>query len=746
MLPKQNASSYIMVLPSNNQSYISTEQPFVQKSTVLPESKSKMIIPYNMTPLVKLFEPVKTKFIPRDAANQSIQYFNEPAEYSQAEIDLLDQSLDKSIQQHYQENYDPLQPVQMPQSPEIKSYPQLFVEPPILIPYFMDYINWDLNKMKSIVKTDEDDTTKYLNFYRYFKFMTTKIQQKYYTAKALIKSLIEKYQLVQRLNDIQMDLKTLLDNQVNDLAHQSLDQLKKHQWVQQELDFQTLRQKMYQIRRESFEVLMLTEHVEDCVLQETSFTDQLNKLRADLDHSYDLFEEQIIIYIFHDVAGVEVCMNYLIDDVMNEDIDELKFFNSIPNFIKDLDNFGIELRHLVKHLRLIVTTLIDKTTQNLIDLNKAHRSLEIEVKKIVELFNEIPAMVTKMQLSINQARIILQKIKLPHNNYRVENQEIYDEYMKLQEENSRLEQQIQKRINKAAVISVVCEEQKNILQFEITQLKDDNKNVIELYQLLQGIQDKEFILSKIQSQRTDLWQQMKQVKSEEIQQLNILELKKLEQKCIDIIQQITQYFGQDRMPHQFIKLKLWAESELMALKIKIEVPKVSFHNLDCSLKQRIEKLVRWEYSEEQNEEQNVSQYIQYFHNLNQDMSVQQPDIEVDLDSQFELLQDNEELLQLNETYTIWKNMQTAAIYLNDDYLQGLLSSHDQGRLIKFRKNVCYLQTFFKLMQEDQYVGYVGEVEQLADLLIQGRKLDAKSLIQNSKFIPKNYRENLLSAF
>lgn len=54
-------------------------------------------------------------------------------------------------------------------------------------------------------------------------------------------------------------------------------------------------------------------------------------------------------------------MNYLIDDIMNEEIEELKFFNSIPNFIKDLDNFGLELRLLVKHLRLIIKSLTDKT-------------------------------------------------------------------------------------------------------------------------------------------------------------------------------------------------------------------------------------------------------------------------------------------------------------------------------------------------------------------------------------------------
>lgn len=57
----------------------------------------------------------------------------------------------------------------------------------------MDYINWDLNKMKSIVKTEEDDTIRYMNFYRYFKFITTKIQHKYYNAKAIVKMLIEKY-------------------------------------------------------------------------------------------------------------------------------------------------------------------------------------------------------------------------------------------------------------------------------------------------------------------------------------------------------------------------------------------------------------------------------------------------------------------------------------------------------------------------------------------------------------------------
>ncbi|CAK56423.1 unnamed protein product (macronuclear) [Paramecium tetraurelia] len=321
---------------------------------------------------------------------------------------------------------------------------------------------------------------------------------------------------------------------------------------------------------------------------------------------------------------------------MNEEIEELIFFNSIPNFIKDLDNFGVELRHLVKHLRLIIKSLADKTNQNHIELNKAHRSLEIEVKKIIELFNEIPAMVTKMQLSINKARIILQRIKLPHNNYRSENQEIYDEYLQLQGENSRLEQLIQRRINKAAIISQVCEEQKNILQFEITQLKEDNKKIIELYQLLQGIQEKEFLLSKIQSQRQEIWHQMKQVKSEEIQQLNYIELKQLEQKCIDIIRYISSYFGQNRMPHQFIGLKLWAESELMALKIKFDVPKVNLNLWTLLQNQELRNsqngnIVR-------NKMRNrMFHNIQYFHNLNQDISVQQPDVEIELDNQFEQL-------------------------------------------------------------------------------------------------------------
>ncbi|CAK56422.1 unnamed protein product (macronuclear) [Paramecium tetraurelia] len=75
-----------------------------------------------------------------------------------------------------------------------------------------------------------------MNFYRYFKFLTTKIQQKYYAAKSLIAMLIEKYQIVQRLNELQLELQYHLDNQVGDLAHQSLEQLKKHEWVQQERD------------------------------------------------------------------------------------------------------------------------------------------------------------------------------------------------------------------------------------------------------------------------------------------------------------------------------------------------------------------------------------------------------------------------------------------------------------------------------------------------------------------------------
>lgn len=36
----------------------------------------------------------------------------------------------------------------------------------------------------------------------------------------------------------------------------------------------------------------------------------------------------------------------------------------------------------------------------------------------------------------------------------------------------------------------------------------------------------------------------------------------------------------------------------MALKIKFDVPKLNLHILDNSLKLRIEKLVKWEYSEE----------------------------------------------------------------------------------------------------------------------------------------------------
>jgi hypothetical protein len=50
------------------------------------------------------------------------------------------------------------------------------------------------------------------------------------------------------------------------------------------------------------------------------------------------------------------------------------------------------------------------------------------------------------------------------------------------------------------------------------------------------------------------------------------------------------------MPHQFIKLKLWAESELIALRVRLDVPKINFMTLDASIKQRVDNLIKWEFS------------------------------------------------------------------------------------------------------------------------------------------------------
>lgn len=33
----------------------------------------------------------------------------------------------------------------------------------------MDFINWDLNRMKNMVRNEEDDITRYNNFYKHFK-------------------------------------------------------------------------------------------------------------------------------------------------------------------------------------------------------------------------------------------------------------------------------------------------------------------------------------------------------------------------------------------------------------------------------------------------------------------------------------------------------------------------------------------------------------------------------------------------
>lgn len=69
----------------------------------------------------------------------------------------------------------------------------------------------------------------------------------------------------------------------------------------------------------------------------------------------------------------------------------------------------------------------------------------------------------------------------------------------------------------------------------------------------------------------------------------------------------------------------------------------------------------------------------------------------------------ESMLDLNETYTIWKNMQTAGIYLNDEYLRDLLESHNKERLTVYRQKVGNLGIFFKLMQLHKYDGYVSDV-------------------------------------
>ena len=49
------------------------------------------------------------------------------------------------------------------------------MEPPILIPYLMDYINWDVNYLKMIASNNEDDVERYHNFYKSFKSLAFRI-------------------------------------------------------------------------------------------------------------------------------------------------------------------------------------------------------------------------------------------------------------------------------------------------------------------------------------------------------------------------------------------------------------------------------------------------------------------------------------------------------------------------------------------------------------------------------------------
>ncbi len=118
---------------------------------------------------------------------------------------------------------------------------------------------------------------------------------------------------------------------------------------------------------------------------------------------------------------------------------------------------------------------------------------------------------------------------------------------------------------------------------------------------------------------------------------------------------------------------------------------------------------------------------------------------MEIDNHFEIMQDLPELLELNETYTIWKNMQTAGIYLNDEYLKNLLNSKDSTKLRRYRGKVTRLNVFFSLMDLNQYVGYLTEVIKIIDYLLEDKRDNARLLIENSKYIPRTYRKELLDA-
>ncbi|CAD8088954.1 unnamed protein product [Paramecium sonneborni] len=489
----------------------------------------------------------------------------------------------------------------------------------------------------------------------------------------------------------------------------------------------TIRKDIYRFRKELKEIIAI------CAEAETPLIlNEVGNLKEEILERYNQLMNDIIPGILFDDISIEIVQNYYINQ-SNESSDEVVHFNSVKQY--HLSPLIPRFRAYVYQIYEIAQSEFNLTQNFLNKLQQLGKSASNQQNQSIQLYYDLPSLIDQFKVNLNQQCSLLPTTLQDDKDY-------WNYY----QQNVQLKEKINNDLISIKIKNEQEQQEKSVLQIEFNQLVEQQDYFHNLFLFQKQIPILIDQLRDINQQKDKIWKDLPENKV-----IEKAKLQQMLQSCINISNSINDKFPYGRIPFKFQQVSMTADNlakqiqDLMDLNILQDQIYVN----NPSLTERIKELMKWEYNGEsidqaQGENAEINSYLANLFELNS-ITNKPPQIEIELNQQLDQCnpENINEIMELNENYNIWKNMQAAGMFLNEEYLQQALQ--DCERLPQYAKKLQSLKTFFSINQQMQYVGYITDVLSLIQL-VQTKQLDqARLVIQQSKNIPRIYKSNLLQA-
>ncbi|CAD8186048.1 unnamed protein product [Paramecium octaurelia] len=490
----------------------------------------------------------------------------------------------------------------------------------------------------------------------------------------------------------------------------------------------TIRKDIYRFRKELKEIMAI------CAEAETPLIlNEVGNLKKEILEKYNQLVNDIIPGILFDDISIEIVQNYYINQ-SNAQSDEVIHFNLVKSYV--LSPFIPRFRAYVYQIYEIAQSEFNQTQNLLNKLQQLGKTASNQQTQSVQLYYDLPYLIDQYKVNLNQQCSLLPTTLQDDK-----------EYWNYYQQNVELKDKISNELTNIKIKNEQEQQEKSCLQLEFNQLVEQQDYFHKLFLFQKQIPILIDQLKDINTEINKMWKELPENKV--IQQER---LSQMLQTCINISKSINDQFPHGRIPFKFQQVSMTADNLAKSIQdlmnFNIHQQQQNYLN-NPSLPDRIKELMKWEYNGEsieqaQGENAEINSYLTQIFEFNS-ITNKPPQIEGELNQQLDQCNpDNiNEMMELNENYNIWKNMQAAGMILNEEQLYTTLK--DLQGLPQFAKKLQHLKTFFSINQQMQYVGYITDVLNLVQL-VQNKQLDqAKLFIQQSKNIPRIYKQNLLQA-